>query len=94
MAKKGNSNLVLVKWVGNNSKTFDGVQQRINKKYVVEENPHFLQEISVKWNHRIWKAVYMERQPLQKKFKTKTDRKTKVSLNVISSIVACINEYI
>ncbi|XP_045164073.2 uncharacterized protein LOC123528437 [Mercenaria mercenaria] len=80
MVKK--KKLVLVKWTDNNSETYDGVQQRINKKYIINDNPTFLQKISVRWNRKIWNAIYMEQtvcQPPQKhRAGRKTGRKTEI----------------
>ena len=90
MVKK--AKLVLVKWVENNCKIFDGVEQRINKKHIINDNPTFLQKIEVKWNRKIWRAIYMEPTTIaktnlnKKNLQKTTGRTSKVSENLLSLI--------
>lgn len=66
------SNLVLVRWVKDKS-IYHGVEQRIHKKYILNENPTYKETVTIKWGRQLWTAVYLQQsEATQSKKKSKS----------------------
>ncbi|XP_052103268.1 uncharacterized protein LOC127736723 [Mytilus californianus] len=57
MKKRKLKNMVLVRWVGNNSKDYDGKEHYIEKEKMIESESKVGDAVRIRWYGKIWNGI-------------------------------------